>query len=139
MWELITTFNQWTQYTKHILDIITINRNEDEQENHIFDYPEVYPLRLRDIMLPQDTTGFVNCLVSKRCMNQIYIGQTKCISQRLIQHNSDSGSQGTADIRYRPWGVAACICGLSHISIVDLMSLELLIEDLRSRGVDNCT
>ena len=102
MWELITTFNQWTQYTKHVLDIITINRNEDEQENHIFDYPEVYPFRLRDIMLPQDTTGFVYCLVSKRCMNQIYVGQTKCISQRLTQHNSGSGSHGTADIRYRP-------------------------------------
>ena len=141
MWELITTYDQWTQYTKHVLDIITINRDYGEQNQYIFDYPEVYPFRLRDIVLPQDTTGFVYFLVSKRNINQVYIGQTKCISQRLAQHNNGSGSSGTTDIRYRPWGVAAYICGLSHMSSIDRMSLErrwkLLIEDMRGRGIDN--
>ena len=141
MWELITSYNQWTQYIKHVLDIITINRNQNEQNQHIFDYPEVYPFRLRDIILPQDTTGFVYFLVSKRNINQVYIGQTKCISQRLAQHNNGTGSSGTTDIMYRPWGVAAYICGLSHMSTRERMSLErswkLLIEDMRTRGIDD--
>ena len=59
MCELITTYNQWTQYTKHVLDMITINSNNNQQNTSIFDYPEVNPFRLRDIILPQDTTGFV--------------------------------------------------------------------------------
>ena len=43
MWELITTCNQWTRHTKHILDVITINRNSPSPDQHMFDYPQVYP------------------------------------------------------------------------------------------------
>ena len=42
---------------------------------------------------------------------------------------------------YRPWGVAAYICGLSHMATRERMSLErswkLLIEDMRTRGIDD--
>ena len=37
MWELITTYNQWTQCTKHVLDIITVNRNNNQQNTYVFE------------------------------------------------------------------------------------------------------
>ena len=52
-----------------------------------------------------------------------------------------SGAQDTADIRFRPWGVAAYICGLSHMNMSERISLErqwkVLVEDLLRRG-HNC-
>ena len=107
----------------------------------MFDYPEVYPFRLCDISLPPDTTGFVYFLVSKRDMNNVYIGQTLCLAQRPPQHNNGSGAQGTTDIKLRPWGVAAYICGLSHMNTSERMSLErrwkILVEELHRRGQEN--
>ena len=41
MWELMTTFDQWTQYTERVLDVISVNREEVARNQHIFDYPEV--------------------------------------------------------------------------------------------------
>ena len=124
-----------------MLDIISVDRAENARNQHVFDYPEVCPFRLQDITPPQDTTGFVYCLVSKRFMDQIYIGQTECLAQRLPQHNNGTGAEGTADIRHRPWGIAAFICGLSHMTKSKRMSLErrwkLLVENLRRRGQDN--
>ena len=141
MWELITMFDQWTQYTQHVLDIISVDRAENARNQRVFDYPEVYPFRLQDITPPQDTTGFVYCLVSKRYMDQIYIGQTECLAQRLPKHNAGTGAEGTADIRYRPWGVAAYICGLSHMNTIERMSLERrwkrLVEELIRTGHDD--
>ena len=52
MWELITIFDQWTQYSEHVLDIITVNKDDNNRNPHVFDYPEVYPFRLCDITLP---------------------------------------------------------------------------------------
>ena len=124
MWELITMFDQWTQYTQHALNIISVNREGNAQNQHIIDYPEVYPFRVQDITLPKDTTGFVYCLVSKRFMDQIYIAQTECLAQRLPQHNNGTEADGTADIRCRPWGVAEFIRGLSHMITSKRMSLE---------------
>ena len=123
MWELITKETQWTQYTNHILTTITINQNDVIADDHIFDYDAVYPFRLNDgNIIPTDTTGFVYCLVSLRNHDKIYIGQTKCLSQRLIQHNSGDGSMSTQDIYNRPWAVASYICGLSHMTKIERMS-----------------
>ena len=51
---------------------------------------------------------------------------------------SGSGSSSTNNIRYRPWAVAAYICGLGHMSKIERMGLErrwkLLVEDLQRRG-----
>ncbi len=66
MWELITMFDQWTQYTDHVLDLITINHDRNVENQHVFEYPEVYPFCLRDILPPEYTTGFVYCLVLVR-------------------------------------------------------------------------
>ena len=74
MWELITIGNQWTRYVESVLDVITVNRNENQQNINVFDYSSVYPFRLGDgNPLPTDSTGFVYCLISCRDSNEIYI------------------------------------------------------------------
>ena len=74
-------------------------------------------------------------------MSEIFIGQTKCLSQRSMQHNSGHALSGTEDIRLTPWVVAAYICGLSHMTKVNGMSLErrwkTLIQQLQIHGRNN--
>ena len=69
------------------------------------------------------------------------MGKRKCLSQRLIQHNSGSGSMTTQDIYNRPWAVAAFICGLSHMNTRERMGLEgswkFSIQDLQQRGYND--
>ena len=138
MWELITLGTQWTAFSERILSMITVNSDND-MDNHEFDYPTVYPFRLNDgVQLPTDTTGFIYCLVSRRYTEEIYIGETECLSQRYIQHNQGTGSISTENIRLRPWAVAAFICGLIGMSRRDRMSLEnrwkLKVQELKRRG-----
>ena len=141
MWELITIGNQWTRYTEHILNSITINNSQQNPNQTMINYPEVYPFRICDSNVPTDTTGFIYCLVSMRHTDKIYIGETKCLAQRLAQHNSCNGARGTADVRYIPWGVAAYICGLSHMTTIERMSLErdwkLLVDEMIRFGQNN--
>lgn len=138
MWELITIGNQWTRYTENVLKMITINGSGSATSQNIFDYPQVYPFRIQDITIPSDTLGYVYCLVSTKDRETIYIGQTKCLSQRLLKHNGGHGAKGTEDIRLRPWALAGFICGLGHMTKIERMSLEcswkLAVEDSRRSG-----
>ena len=91
--------------------------------------------------IPTDNTGCVYCLVSVRNKDNIYIGQTEYLAQRLIQHNSGRGSRSTEDIQNRPWAVASYICGLSHLNRIERMCLErnwkIYVQDLCLRGRDD--
>ena len=93
MWELITLGNQWTVFSEEVLRMITINDLNDSDNQNEFDYPTVYPFRLNDgVQLPTDTTGFIYCLVSRRYIDEIYIGQTEFLCQKYLQHNQGTGS-----------------------------------------------
>ena len=134
--------NQWTRYTKHILALISDNSENNNMNQNTLDYPSAYPFRLGDgNNIPTDNTGYVYCLVSVRNKDRIYIGQTECLAQRLIQHNSGAGSRSTEDIQYRPWAVGSYICGLSHLNRIERMSLErqwkIFVQNLRLRGRDD--
>ena len=114
----------------------------ENQESQIFDFTSSYPFSLSDgNTIPTDSTVYVYCLVSRKYLDHIYIGETKCLSQRLIQHNSGSGSLSTQDIMDRPWAVAAFMCGLSHMTKIQRMSLErqwkILVQTLKARGQNN--
>ena len=142
MWDLITTGTQWTVYTQKVLDVITISSDNPSRNDTTLDFPEIYPFRLNDgNILPTDNTGFVYCLISVRHKEKIYIGQTQCLSQRLIQHNSGHGSNSTQDIRYRPWAIAGYICGLSHMLKIDRERLErnwkIKVQNLIARGTND--
>ena len=142
MWALITLGNQWTAFSEEVLKMISINASDDRNDHNVFDYPTVYPFRLNDgVQLPTDTTGFIYCLVSRRYTEEIYIGQTECLSQRYLQHNQGTGSISTENIRLRPWSVAAYICGLNGMSMRGRMSLErrwtLKVQELQRRGYND--
>ena len=123
MWELITCDNQWTKYMERVTNVISINTNDDDVR--VFDVPRVYPFKISHYGLPTDNSGYVYCLVSKRDHGEIYIGTAENISERLPQHNSNSGgSLGTADPSLKPWAMASYICGLSHMNTGERMSME---------------
>ena len=124
MWDLITLSNHWTNYIDVLLNRLSVNGSENRLENNILPYAESYPYRTCDIQLPSDSSGYVYFLVSVRDFDRDYIGQTQNISTRFAQHNSGRGAEGTADPYYRPYCVAAYICGLSHMEKADREALE---------------
>ena len=81
--------------------------------------------------IPTENTRYVYCLVSVRNKDNIYIGQTKCLAQRLIQYNSGTVSRSAGDIQNRPWAVASYICGLSHLNRIERISLEKIGKSMR--------
>jgi predicted GIY-YIG superfamily endonuclease len=48
----------------------------------------MYPFRVRDILIPTETIGYVYIIISKCDANFTYIGESLKISQRLSIHNS---------------------------------------------------
>lgn len=142
MWELITTGNQWSRYTKHILENITANPNAERTiHRNVIYHNDAYPFRRIDTTIPLDSTGFVYCLTSTRNPHKIYIGQTKNLSQRLVMHNRGEGAEGTRDPRDRPWAIGSYICGLGHMNQADRENLEQswkdLVSAMQQHGIDS--
>ena len=61
--------------------------------------------------LPQCKTGFVYFLISARTRDYTYIGECKCLVDRLYQHNSGHGSKSTTPAHRRPFAIMGYICG----------------------------
>ena len=115
--ELIQTRAQWTDYMESILNIVTVNNNNNQSE-HQSSIPSInpttnYPYRICDLPLPQCNTGFVYMLMSIRRKTYTYIGETDNIRQRIKQHNSGHGSQSTEPSFLCPFAVIAYICGFN--------------------------
>eukprot|EP00957_Ditylum_brightwellii_P066472 5046553-Ditylum_brightwellii.AAC.1 len=91
---------------ERVLDAVSINSNNLNENNSTLEYPEVFPYRVCDIPLPSDNTGYVYFLISCRDTGRTYIGQTINISRRLTEHNSGYGADGTTNPIYRPYAVA---------------------------------
>ena len=115
MWDLITVSNQWTSYIEDLLDKLSIGGDANHVADQTFRYADRFPYRTCDIILPTDRSGYVYFLVSVRDFDRDYVGQTMNIAKRLRQHNSGRGARATADPFFRPYCVAAYICGLSHM------------------------
>ena len=44
----------------HILKMITVNQNDNDQDNYFIDYKEVYPFSITDgYIIPNDKTGYI--------------------------------------------------------------------------------
>ncbi len=76
---------------------------------------EAYPYRVSKINVPTDKTGFVYFIVSMCDFDKEYIGQKKCLTRRLQEHNSGCGLMSTCDPFYRLHCVAAYITGLGAL------------------------
>lgn len=107
---------QWTDYMEQILDIITINR---ESDNNSSDTPvhmdqQHFPYRISDADLPTCNTGFVYMILSLKDMSFIYIGEIVNITVRLQQHNSGYGSISTAPSHLGPYAMIGYVCGFGN-------------------------
>ena len=114
---LCKTRNQWTDYMESILDLVTIEASSNgENQNSIRQISlttESYPFRICDISLPQCKSGFVYFLISVRTRSFTYIGECKCIVNRLANHNSGHGSTSTIPSHQRPYAILGYIAGFN--------------------------
>ena len=120
LWKAMTKKTQWTDYIDDILSRLSTNGNSGNSGNsNNRPTPTIaydnYPFQTCNIGVPTSKTGYIYLLVSLRDINEIYVGETECLSTRLTQHNSGFGSKGTAPAALRPWGLAGYICGLGHM------------------------
>ena len=135
VWQLATQKTQWTDTSEKVLDVVTINRNNnDTRGRRSIHIPSIYPYAIENYALPSDSTGFVYILISKKDHNFTYIGQTENIVQRLKQHNSGHGAVDTEPISLRPYALAGMILGLGNQQRLR-MALEKNWRDKRSRLV----
>jgi hypothetical protein len=79
--------------------------------------------------------------VSLKDCGRTYVGQTKNISRHLKEHIKGWGAMGAAEPQYRPYAVAAYICGMPHIDKWGRETLEqrwkkFILESM-SRGEIN--
>ena len=114
---LCKTRNQWTDYMESILDLVTIEASSNgENQNSIRQISlttESYPFRICDIPLPRCKSGFVYFLISVRTCSFTYIGECKCIVNRLANHNSGHGSSSTIPSHQRPYAILGYIGGFN--------------------------
>ena len=78
-----------------------------------------FPFQPKGIALPpreSNPNGFVYIIMSMRCLDQLYIGQTIDLQKRLKQHNQGYSSKSFDQERhkYRPWCIIAYICGFNN-------------------------
>ena len=106
--ELLLKTTQYGDYIDHLLNILNVdviynNIKPLEMQN--------FPFRICDIEIPDDNSGFVYCLLSTQDYNTTYIGQTFNLRRRLKEHNSGYGAKQTEAEIFRPWALAAFVCG----------------------------
>ena len=141
---LVRQRTQWSDYMEHVLDMVTINEPSEEQQEEsddnalIFNPGRHFPYRLCNFALPNCKTGFCYFLVSTRDPNFFYIGQTKDISTRIVQHNSGHGSTTTSPLRLRPYAVLAYVCGFDgnkHLMLSVENQWQSQCHELRRNGI----
>ena len=110
---LCQTHNQWTDYMENILDLVTLGEESHTEMTTPSLTTESYPFRICDIPLPQCRSGFVYFIISVKTRNFTYIGECKCIVNRLRQHNSGYGSSSTTPPHNRPYAILGYIAGFN--------------------------
>ena len=108
--EILIKRTQWTDYMENVLDLITINSNSEIREHRTLTQNN-YPFRICDVPLPQCRTGYVYMLLSLKNRKFLYIGETICIRDRIVSHNSGRGASETTSPYLRPYAVLAYISG----------------------------
>ena len=139
MWEVICKKNQWSDLTESILRNLSVSADtEDLFENtdyRIVDMARHYPYNLSSLVLPDEScSSCVYLLVSLTNMSRMYVGETINIGGRLKTHNTSSGTIGTAPAIFKPYGLAAYICGPA-LEKGDRVSLEQRWQHMNQRSV----
>ena len=124
----------WSDYMEKVISLVSVDNSAIESRTrNVFSY-ETYPFEFKQIPLPLCNTGSVYFLVSLKNRRITYIGQTLDIRQRLLQHNSGSGSSFTNEIGNRPWAILGYIIGFDK-NRAWMMSVEDSWQRLRQRAI----
>jgi predicted GIY-YIG superfamily endonuclease len=114
--QVIQIRSHYSEYMNHIITVL--NDEGRLSEDGMRQVPalnqNLHPFCPRNVIQPNDGTGCCYILVSLKDMRTTYIGQTKRLVQRLHEHNSRYGSQGTSDYRLRPWALLAYVTGFDE-------------------------
>jgi predicted GIY-YIG superfamily endonuclease len=111
--------SQFTEYMSRLIEHLTASPSSSPYTTTPappipFDLPKFFPFRVSDLSIPNDTSEIVYLLLSLRDRKTTYIGQTKHLSKRILQHNTTFGSQQTADPSLQPWALLAIMCGFEN-------------------------
>jgi predicted GIY-YIG superfamily endonuclease len=139
MWRILCKSTQWTPLIESILDKLSIDGDDEhilDPEEKVLEYAELYPFKVCDIELPTAESGYVYLLMSVVHPERTYVGQCKNLHKRIRQHNSGSGSKGTASAVYHPYALVAYLTNLGHMNESDRMSLERLWQKLNNYVVN---
>jgi predicted GIY-YIG superfamily endonuclease len=104
--EVLFKQSAYSSYMRHIVCQMTSNTTSD-----VIHPLRYLPYNVRNIIIPTESNEFVYLLLSLRDHNTTYIGQTKNLSKRLLQHNSGFGAVVTANPKLRPWHIIGFITG----------------------------
>lgn len=138
LYDTLCRQSQWTALTESIVDNLSLSVNGNRGDSaHFLDMASENPLRVKDLNVPNSNSGFVYLLISTMDTSRVYVGQTANLAVRLNQHNSGSGAEGTAFIRYLPWCVGAYLSGMGHLTRSDRMALEYRWKKRNQTSVRN--
>jgi hypothetical protein len=103
--------------------LITLNQFVPVPQLLLTDYHHIYPFRVKvkDMLIPTETAGYVYIIISKRDANFTYIGETQNISQRFNQDNSGHAvSSDASPINLCPYALAGLISSVGLVRSVRL-------------------
>jgi predicted GIY-YIG superfamily endonuclease len=122
--QVIQIRSQYSEYMNHIINVFG---DEETPARIARRVPVVdqnlHPFCPLDVSQPNDSSGYCYILVSLRNSKTTYIGQTKKLVQRLKEHNSGYGSQGTSDPHLRPWALLAYVTGFDG-NVTSMLAFE---------------
>ena len=87
--------NQWYEYTKEMICIITINYDDTKLPARRVITQATYLYRICDVFIPQLNTGYIYILVYIKDINYTFIGKTMLIRNRIQQNYSGLRSVST--------------------------------------------
>jgi hypothetical protein len=97
----------------------------------VFNAPNFFPFCAADLPIPNNTSGIIYVLLSLQDKKTTYIGQTKHLSKRILQHNTMFGSKQTADPTLQPpWALLGIICGFEN-NRMKMLKIESVWEIAR--------
>lgn len=114
--ELLTKRSQWSNYMDQVMDIVTIRNDSTEIESGMQETNSVmnqinYPFRLCDIDLPQDKTGAVYFMRSKKDPSYVILDSCMCLRTQLLKINTGSCISSGQPLEKQPFVLLAYICG----------------------------
>ena len=108
--EIVLMTSQYDEYIRHLLQVLCARTGPNWEPPVV--HLNYHILRPKDVRLPPGGMGVAYLLVSTVDLVTTYIGQTlDYVGERLRKHNGGYGARQTWDLRYRPWGLLACVVG----------------------------